>query len=519
MGGVALLFMGVTSIVGSGWLFASMYAAQIAGPAAVVSWAIGGFVAMVLALVYAELGGSLPVSGALARMPWFSHGTLSSFMAGWLSWMAYVSIAPIEVTAVLEFAGGNLPDLVRETDGNKSLSIEGMAVATGLLILFTLVNMAGVRWLARSTSVISFLKLSIPVITPIALIAVGFHSSRFSEPGGFAPYGWSGIAGAVSTGGVMFSFIGFRATADLAGEVKNPMRNVPLAMIGSLAICILIYVLLQVSFIGAIPADHLKGGWGSISESVPGGPFALFATLYGMPLLAAALYGDAVLSPSGTALAYVGTTARINYSMAKTRQIPNLFGRLNRHRVPGWSLALNFVAGLLLFLPFPGWQQLVGFVSSAAVLCLGFGPVTLAALRLQAPNLPRPFRLPFPTAWCAFSFVLVGFVVYWVGWDTNWKVASLAVFGLVVFTVFRLGGVGRGEPLDLRSFSWFPPWLICTMLVSYAGNFEGGRGIIPEGVDMLVITVYSLITFFLALRFRLPAQVAQDHLKTQGLGG
>lgn len=269
MGGVALLFMGVTGIIGSGWLFASMYAAQIAGPAAVVSWAIGGFVAMTLALVYAELGGSLPVSGALARMPWFSHGNLSSFMAGWLSWMAYVSVAPIEVTAVLEFAGGNLPDLVREVNGNKSLSVEGMAVATGLLIFFTLVNLAGIR--------------------------------------------------------------------------------------------------------------------------------------------------------------------------------------------------------------------------------------------------------PAPTALCAFGFVLVGFVAYWVGWDTNWKVATLAGFGLVVFIVFRLAGVGRGEPLDLRSFGWFPPWLICTMLVSFAGNFGGGLGIIPEGVDLLVITAYSLITFFLALRFRLPVQEAQSHLKALGL--
>ncbi|HSG31429.1 MAG TPA: amino acid permease, partial [Thermodesulfobacteriota bacterium] len=76
IGFVALLFTGITGMIGSGWLFASMYAAQIAGPAAIFSWFIGGFVAIILALVYAELGGMLPVAGGIARIPHFSHGTI-----------------------------------------------------------------------------------------------------------------------------------------------------------------------------------------------------------------------------------------------------------------------------------------------------------------------------------------------------------------------------------------------------------------------------------------------------------
>lgn len=517
MGGLALLFMGITSIIGSGWLFASMYAAQIAGPASIISWAIGGFITMILALIFAELGGSLPVSGALAKIPWFSHGNLNSYVAGYLSWISYVAIAPIEVTAVLEYAGGSFPNLIREIQGDKSLSAEGLGIAVILMMFFTAVNMAGIRWLSRATSMITFIKLSIPIIAPVALIVVAFDSSHFSESGGFAPYGWTGILGAVSSGGIIFSFVGFRATADFAGEVKNPMRNVPFAMIGSIIICIVVYALLQVAFIGAIPADHLKDGWKGISESVPGGPFALFASLYGMPLLAAALYGDAAISPSGTALAYVGTTARINYAMAKSRQIPAIFCRLTRSRVPGWSLIFNFFAGLMLFLPFPGWQQMVAFISSACVLCLGFGPITLAALRLQAPDLQRPFRLPWSTGFCACSFVLVGFVVYWTGWNTNWKVIALVVAGLVLFVIFRMAGIGRSEPLHLKSFSWFPPWLLCTTLVSYYGNFGGGKGILPAGTDMLVIAVYSLIFFFYALQVRLPAEQTLKYLQAENI--
>jgi amino acid transporter len=103
IGPVALLFTGITGIVGSGWLFAALYAAQLAGPAAILSWCIGGAVAVLLALVYAELGGMLPVAGAIARIPYYSHCGMSGFMAGWLCRIAYVATAPIEVSAVLQF--------------------------------------------------------------------------------------------------------------------------------------------------------------------------------------------------------------------------------------------------------------------------------------------------------------------------------------------------------------------------------------------------------------------------------
>src|SRR5262249_26781550 len=158
-------------------------------------------------------------------------------------------------------------------------------------------------------------------------------------------------------------------------------------------ISLAIYVLLQVAFIGAVPPTHLAHGWSNLSENVPGGPFAAFATILGMQWLAAALYFDAVLSPSGTALAYTGATARINYALSENKQFPRLFLQLNAKKVPVWALTFNFVVGFLLFLPFPGWSELVGFISSAAVLSLAFGPVSLAALRHQQPARGRPFRL------------------------------------------------------------------------------------------------------------------------------
>jgi amino acid transporter len=502
MGFVALLFTAITGIIGSGWLFASLYAAQIAGPAAIFSWLIGGGVSIMLALVYAELGGMLPLAGALARIPHFSHGYFSSFTAGWLCWVGYVSTAPIEVTAVLDYSSNYLPWLTTSMHGERELSHHGVLVAATLMLFFTVVNMLGVKWLSRANTTITFWKLAVPVIAPILLISVGFRSENFYEMGGFAPNGIAGIFGAVSTGGVMFSLFGFRAALDMAGEAKNPQRTVPLAMIGALVICLIVYILLQVAFIGVLPVDHLKNGWHNISENVPGGPFAAFAGILGLQWLALTLYTDSIISPSGTALAYTGATARINYAMSRNGQFPRLFETLNRFKVPIWGLLFNFFVGMLLFLPFPGWSELVGFISSTAVLSFAFGPVSLAALRYQLPNSDRPFRLPWGVPFSAISFVLVGFIVYWTGWEINWKVFLATAVGLI-YLLFRDLGQLSSASLNLRESAWIWPYFTGLGTISYLGSYGGGISVIPHGLDLTIIAVFSMAIFALAVKLRL----------------
>ncbi len=415
IGPVALLFTGITGIIGSGWLFASLYAAQIAGPAAILSWLIGGGVALLLALVYAELGGMLPVAGAIARIPYFSHGSMSGFMAGWLCWIAYVATAPIEVTAVLQYASGYLPWLTTTVDGNRVLTPPGLIVAAALLLAFVFINLAGVRWLARANVAVTSWKLAIPLLAATGLIVFGFDHTNFTDHGGFMPAGIDGVFAAVAGGGVVFSLFGFRTVIDMAGEARDPQRTVPLAMIGAVVISLIVYVLLQVAFIGAVPEAHLAGGWSKLAENVADGPFAAFATILGLQGLAAILYVDAIVSPAGTGLAYTGATARINYALAQNRQLPRIFMRLNTAQVPVWSIVINFVIGLALLLPLPGWSQLIGFISSAAILSLAFGPVSLVALRHQLPDHARPFRLQGGVAVSAIAFMLVGCIVYWAG--------------------------------------------------------------------------------------------------------
>lgn len=503
IGPVALLFTGITGIIGSGWLFASLYAAQIAGPAAIISWLIGGGVALMLSLVYAELGGMLPLAGAIARIPYFSHGSMSGFMAGWLCWIAYVATAPIEVTAVLQYASNYLPWLTTTIDGDRVLTPHGLAVATVLLFAFVVINLAGVRWLARANTAITAWKLVIPLLAAAALIAFGFDKSNFTDHGGFMPTGADGIFAAVAGGGVVFSLFGFRTVIDMAGEAANPQRNVPLAMVGAVVISLGVYVLLQIAFIGAVPEAHLAGGWTKLAENVADGPFAAFATILGLQGLAALLYVDAIISPTGTGLAYTGATARINYALAENGQLPKLFMDLNRAQVPVWSIMINFVFGLLLLLPLPGWAELIGFISSAAILSLAFGPVSLVALRHQLPDRKRPFRLERGTSISAIAFMLVGCIVYWAGWDTNWKVFALAILGGAVLIALHYWGGEKGK-LDVRQSLWF--WLFIDGLgaLSFLGNYGGGLGVLPKYGDLLIVSAFSLGVFALSVRDRLP---------------
>ncbi len=514
MGPVAMLFTGL-SIIGSGWLFAALYTAQLAGPAGVISWLIGGAVTIAIALVYAELSGMLPVAGALARIPYLSFGPVGGFMAGWLCWIAFVATAPLEAIAVLDYASNYLPWLTINEHGERILTPPGVAAAIVMLAVFTGINLLGVKYFARANTTITFWKLTIPLAAAVLLIVFGFRWENVYEHGGFAPYGITGIFSAVSSGGIMFAYYGFRSVVDMAGEAKNPQRDVPMAIIGTVVFCIVLYVLLQIAFIGAIPPSHLEKGWAAITETAPGGPFAAFAAILGLQWLAILLYADAIVSPGGTGFSFVASTARLNYAMAKAGQVPSVFARLNRFQVPAWSLVFNFLVGIVVVLPLPGWNQLVEFISTAAVLSFAFGPIALLVMRLQQPDRPRPFRVPAATAFSATAFVLAGFIVYWTGWETNWKILLIALAGLGVMTVLRFTDHGHGAPLQLKATAWLWPYYAGLALMSYLGNYDGGLGVVPDGLDMAILTVFSLAIFWLAVRLRLSPDIIGDMIAAE----
>src|ERR671938_208059 len=154
VGMVGLLFASVGSIIGSGWLFGALNAAKIAGPAALISWIIGGVAVLLLALIHAELGGMYPVAGGSARYPHFAFGSLVGFAIGWITWLGAVAVAPIEVEAALQYLTHYFPFLTTTAGGVTVLTGIGIVVSVILMAIFTVINLIGIKLLAESNNII-----------------------------------------------------------------------------------------------------------------------------------------------------------------------------------------------------------------------------------------------------------------------------------------------------------------------------------------------------------------------------
>jgi amino acid transporter len=518
MGRVSLLFACVGSIIGSGWLFGALNAAREAGPASIFSWAIAAVMILLIGLCFAELGTMFPLSGGVVRFPHLSFGSFASYTMGWITWVAAATVAPIEVEGALQYATKWADFTTAHPDsGVHTLTGLGYGVAVVAMAFFVTLNYFGIRWFARVNNILVWWKLGIIVLVVIAFMVTAFHGHNFDTAsyGGFAPGGSKGVFTAISTAGITFSFLGFRQAVELAGETDNPKRNVPFAVIGSVTITALIYVLLEVAFLAAVPGHDLSSshGWLNLQFANDFGPLAAIASAIGLGWLAYLLYVDAVISPADTGLIYTTVTARISYAMGRNRNAPEALARTTKRGAPLVSLIVTFVLGLIVFLPFPSWQQLVGFITSATVLSFGSGPLVLAALRRQIPDRPRVFRVPGGDVIPFLALYSSNLIVYWAGWNTNWKLFATIGIGLVLLVIFELTAGDRSPNLDLRAgLPWVLPWLGGLALVSWAGDYDGGHGWIGLGWGFVANLVLAAIVYLLALRSRLPLERVQEHI-------
>jgi amino acid transporter len=520
VGLVGAIWSSETSLIGSGWLFGSLFAAQAAGTAALLAWGIAGVIVIVLALVHAELGGMYPVAGGTARFPHFAFGSVAGISFGFFSWLQAVCVAPIECFAVMQY-GQYWFDVHHITIYNSTTKVTtglGFVFTIILLAIFTAINFLAVRLFSRVNSAITWWKVAIPVLAIIVLFTK-FKASNFGAGGGFMPYGIQSVFSAMPTAGVVFAYLGFEQADQLAGEIKNPQKNLPRAVIGAILLAVAIYILLQVVFIGAIPHSLISGpkGWAGLPTNNPIviGPFAGLAGVVGFKWLADLLRIDAFVSPFGTGLMYQTSTSRIGYGLARNRYFPQFFGKTNRQGVPWVSLILAFLLGLLFLLPFPSWKTLVGLVTSASVLMYAGAPLAMGAFRKQVPEAVRPYRMPWATVLSPLAFVFACEIIYWSGFDTVWKLGVCIVIGYVLIGIFMAYDKHR-PPLDWRSAQWLPVFLIGMGIISWQGRYCstgtatavscGATNNIPFWWDIGIVAAFALIIYFWAQAVRLPRE-------------
>ena len=535
VGLLPLFMVSAGSVIGSGWLLGTLHASEVAGPAAIISWIIGVILLIGIALIYAELGSTYPISGSTARFTWIHAGTLGGFFAGTFSYLQAMAVAPIEVEATLAYLDAKVWHGLVNSAG--LLTTKGLIVAIGFMFVFTVLNLLGIKWMARTNTIATVWKIFVPLLTIVFIMTKVFHGSNFTAGGGFMPFGVKGVFIAIPLG-IVFALEGFEQAAQLAGEARNPRRDVPLAVVGSMLMGAAIYILLQICFTGALNPANLSHGASSWANPFGAGnstfgPYYSLAISVGLGWLGTVLLIDAVISPAGTGLVYVSAASRLSYSLAKTRFVPPIFAAIDRRGVPWFSIIFGGVFGCILFLPFGSWAALVGAITAASSFMYSFAPVAAVSLRKSDPDRLRPYRVPFLNIIAPFSFVVSGFIIYWSGTANVLKIDAAVVFFLILYVIARRVDPNQ-EPLDFRAGSFAIPWIIGLTIFSifggsYVGGISSGPGNtgsaggyatflgakigvhLPFWWDLGAILVFALIVFYYGVNSRLGPERVQAH--------
>jgi amino acid transporter len=506
-----LLFTSISAIIGSGWLFSAFYTSTLAGPAATLAWIIGGIFVLVIAFIFAEVCSMLPITGSSARVPQYTHGTLVSFLFAWMTWLSYLALMAAEVQAVIQYGSLYFPGLTYPMTGQ--LTHLGYLAASILMLVIGAINIYTLRWLIRANTFLTLLKLIIPIILVAVILFHFFSPERALNPGNssFMPLGMSGVFAAITSGGIVFAFNGFKQAAEMAGEAKNPGRSIPLAIIGSVSICLVLFVLIQLAFFSSLTPSNITGGWANLTLNHNDIPLASILNQDNLHGFLPLLYVAAIIGPLAAGLMYCSSAGRSFYGMSKNGYLPQIFQHLSTQGNPMVCILLNFVLGMCLFAPLPGWKMIMNFLTSLLAISYAVGPITMLALRYQAPKQKRPITLPFGHLWAYVAFYMCTLLAYWNGWHIL-SIAGIAILiGFAILFIYRKFSKRLHIELNLRQSIWIWPYFAGLMLVSYLGNY-GGINVLGVYSSMVVLAVFCVFILWLAVKYRLPDAVTQKYI-------
>jgi amino acid transporter len=425
--------IGVGCIVGSGWLFASYKAAKFAGPIAIGSWIVGAILALMVALLLAEVATYYSQeTGLFARLLTLTHNSDYGFIVSASNWFSTIITIPAEAEASIQYLAYAFPKASDAIFVNEHFTALGLVLVCCLMFVYGVLNYWGIKLLAKANNVITTIKLIVPTLTAVVFIGSSFYSSNFhSYHNTIAPYGYEKMFSAVVTCGIFYSFYGFSMITLFSKELKNPQRNIPLALAGSILLCLIIYILLQVSFIGALTPDTVNNGWHNIILT---SPLAQLALILNINWIAMLLYVDAAISPSGTGIVYVGSSARMFTGMAHDRQMPQVFAKEHPvHQISRLSIIATLAFCMILVAFFDNWDKIMIVVSVFQLISCLAVPIAFVKLRQIAPTAHRPFKLPGGIFVSYVVFLVVSYLLIQCG---ALPLLLSTIFHIVFFTIY-----------------------------------------------------------------------------------
>ncbi|MGI5348277.1 amino acid permease [Streptomyces sp. CA-250714] len=427
LGPFQLVCFGIGAIVGTGIFVGLSDTVAEAGPAVLISFLLAAVTCVFTAFSFAELGGAIPVSGSSYSYTYASLGERAAFLVGWCLLLEYgVSVSAVAIgwgqylNELLENTVGlRIPAALAEAPGHGGV-VNVPAVIVMLLAAVLLVR--GVRESARATAVMAVIKVGILVL----FCAVAFTAYDAGHLSPFAPEGIGGIGAGASL--AFFSFIGFDAISTAGEEVKNPRRNIPLAILVTIGCVALLYCLVSVAAIGAMPWEQVGGKPAALSLIVDHATGSAF----GSTVIAL----GAVVAIASVVLAVMYGQTRILMSMSRDGLVPRVFERISpKTSTPvanTWIVAVVFaVPAAVVPLDVVLDMTVIGTLAVMAVV-----NVCVIALRRSHPGLQRRFRVPFypvaPLLGVAFClYLMCGLpLVTWI------QFGVFLVIGALVYSVY-----------------------------------------------------------------------------------
>jgi len=445
----SLIALGIGAIIGAGlFVRTAAAAANCAGPSVTLGFVLAAFGCLFAGLCYAELASMIPIAGSAYTYSYATMGELVAWIIGWdlvleyavgaatvsIAWSEYLNKLLSLFGVAIPFALCHSPFQVDDVTGAHGIL---NLPAVGILLVLTLLLIRGIQESATVNLVIVIMKVTIVIL----IITLGWSfmnpanhvpyipsPTRYTDNEGITrPYG--GLMGIVGAAGIVFfAFIGFDAVSTAAQEAKNPKRDMPIGILGSLAVCTVLYILFAHVLTGLAPVEFFRtaGREASVAKAID-------AFMPGYKWLSNAVTVAILGGFSSVILVMLMGQSRVFYSMSKDGLVPGIFCELHpKYRTPYKSnwLFLGFVGLFAAFVP----EDIVGNMTSIGTL-LAFMLVSVGVwvMRRKEPGAQRQFHAPIVPVTSTLGVLSCGWMIYGLGW-TNWtRLGVWLVIGLVCY--------------------------------------------------------------------------------------
>ena len=495
LGPIQLTLLGIGAIIGTGIFVLTAAASQKAGPGMMVSFVIAGAVCAVAALCYSELAAMAPVSGSAYTYTYAVMGELLAWTVGWALILEYaVAASAVSVGwsgyvlgLIEQGLGFDFPDLLSAGPAwamNGFIPTPDFSVgivnipAIIVALLVTGLLMLGTTESARVNAVLVLIKVAaLAVFIVITLPAIKTANlSPFAPNGLFGEFSGMGIVGAAAS--IFFAYVGFDAVSTAAEETKNPQRNVPIGLIGSLAICTVFYLLVALGAAGAIGAQPVLGAAGQAVQpgsaafiaacALPANAEALVCSnealahvlrVVGHPQIGNALGTAALLALPSVILMMIYGQTRIFFVMARDGLLPEGLTKIHpKWKTPYIVTAFTGIAVAIGGALFPV-GQLADISNSGTLFAFFMVSLAVLILRVKEPNRKRPFRTPFIWVFAPLSAFGCAFLFWNLPHDAKMVLPIWGGIGLVIYFLYgyRKSHLGLGRIEVHETDSDLPP--------------------------------------------------------------